>query len=236
MSKAPGITHNPFSPAPPGGAVGGLLAFKPPSPAKLKPKGAPTNLFPGGQAAHQIFPPPPAAGGLAMPFLAAGGGQAAPPMQMQTQMQMPAMQVMQAPIAPLQAAFHAAPVQTRHQKADVAKEHFKRGAQQIVTGFVTQVLPQAQGNPVQAGPQLLQQLSAFVQHHFQGVASRFANCAVTCVCSCSSRLRPQLRHRHLHFFCHHVPRAAELPAFNSLVTICTCTTSSSIFNSPSTPA
>lgn len=133
---------------------------------KMKPQTAQANMFPGGRLATPIFTPAATASELAMPFIAAGMGQPAP------QMQMPAMPVMQAPIVPLQAAFHAAPVQTRHQKADVAKEHFKRGAQQIVSSFVTQVLPQASGNPVQMGPQLLQQLQVFLQSHFQGVASR----------------------------------------------------------------
>jgi hypothetical protein len=165
MSKVP-ITHNPFSP-PPGGAVGGLLPFKPPSPMKVKPQVPQANMFPGGRAANPIFAPAAHAGGLAMPFLAAGGGQPAP------QVQMPAMQVMQAPIVPLQAAFHAAPVQTRHQKADIAKEHFKKGAQQIVSNFATQVLPQASGNSVETGTLMLKQLHDFVQSHFQGVASRF---------------------------------------------------------------
>ena len=162
-------------------ANGGLLPInvgaKPPSPAKLKPKGAPLNQFAPGAAANPLFPPAaaanplfqqpaaanplfqqPAAGQGAVMF-AAGGGAAVPVMQM--------------PAMPLQAVFHAAPVQTRHQKADVAKESFKSGASTIVSSFVTLVFPHACGNLSQSGPQLLQHLNTFIQQHFQGVSSRF---------------------------------------------------------------
>ena len=174
MSKAP---FNPFTPGHPlpttsvPRAGGGLLpinAMKPPSPAKLKPKGAPANLFNPGQAANPmfatqaanpLFPGQPVAAGTTLGMGVMGGAAAAMPV-----MQMPAM--------PLQAVFQAAPVQTRHQKADAAKEAFKSGATAIVTNFVTHILPQASGNTVQSCQQLLMSLQTFVQQHFQGVASR----------------------------------------------------------------
>jgi hypothetical protein len=185
MSKAP--FANPFTPGHPlpttsiPRAGGGLLpintTMKPPSPAKLKPKGAPAGLFNPGQAANPmfaaqaanplypvqaanpLFPGQPVAAGPALGMGVMGGAHAAMPV-----MQMPAM--------PLQAVFQAAPVQTRHQKADVAKEAFKSGATAIVTNFVTQILPQASGNTVQSCQHLLMSLQSFVQQHFQGVASR----------------------------------------------------------------
>jgi hypothetical protein len=153
-------------------ANGGLLPInfgaKPPSPAKLKPKGAPGNPFAPGAVANPLFPQPVAANplfqqpaaGQGVNMFAAGGGAAAAP-------------VMQIPTMPLQAVFQAAPVQTRHQKADVAKESFKSGASTIVSSFVTQIFPHACGNLSQSGPQLLQHLNTFIQQHFQGVSSRF---------------------------------------------------------------
>ena len=161
MSKAP---FNPFTPGHPlpttsvPRAGGGLLpinAMKPPSPAKLKPKGAPANLFNPGQAANPMF-----ATQAANPLFPGQPGSPA------------AMPVMQMPAMPLQAVFQAAPVQTRHQKADAAKEAFKSGATAIVTNFVTHILPQASGNTVQSCQHLLMSLQTFVQQHFQGVASR----------------------------------------------------------------
>jgi hypothetical protein len=73
-------------------------------------------------------------------------------------------------VAPLQAAFHAAPVLTRNQRADVAKDSFRQGAQDIIRNFVVQVLPGA-SRTLDVGPELLQRLSVFIQHHFQGVTA-----------------------------------------------------------------
>ncbi len=182
------------SPSPqPTGAVKGLMAgvnpgVKPPSPAKPKPMAAPAfpapaavggSLFAGhtapagnpfggaagGAAAPAGLPFPPVGGGAfapaGNPF--AGGGAAMPGVQLP---------IMQAPVMPFQAAYQAAPVQTRRQAADLAKEHFKKGALQIVQTFVTQIAPQALGQPMQNGQVFLQQLQQLIQQQFQGQQSR----------------------------------------------------------------
>jgi hypothetical protein len=110
----------------------------------------------GGRAPSVMFAAAP------MKMAAAGGGMAAPVAAM--------------PVMPLQAAFQAAPVQTRHQKADLAKDSFRQGAAQVVNSFVTQILPKmsqaSSSNPIQVGQMLLQQLDAFIKHYFQGVDAK----------------------------------------------------------------
>jgi len=79
------------------------------------------------------------------------------------------------PLMPLQAAFQAAPVQTRHQKADLAKDHFRQGATQVVNSFFTQVFPKLKGHPQQVGPMLLQQLESFIKQTYHGVDAKCVN-------------------------------------------------------------